>query len=190
MLSTTAPARGRGSRDHRGNRPARPPSSPARQSRRPDHGYRSQEACRDQAVRRTPHQDRQRRFTRARLLRPPHATNVPSSRRYERAERDRSGQPGDGSPPPATPAPTQDEHFDVRTGRLITVVDGVRRSAALATRFSWTPHKMSNAGAEAATAVWRTRPAGRTADWFRTVDRLGAGGARKPRLPGLAKGVD
>lgn len=73
--------------------------------------------------------------------------------------------------------------------RLIAVVDGVRHSGALATRSSWTPHKMSNAAAEAATAAWRTRPAGRTGDWFRSVDRLGASAARKPRLRACQKSL-
>jgi hypothetical protein len=48
---------------------------------------------------------------------------------------------------------------------------------------------MWNAGSETATAVWRTRPALRTADWFRTIDRLVAGGTRKPPLPSMAKAL-
>jgi hypothetical protein len=48
---------------------------------------------------------------------------------------------------------------------------------------------MWNADAETATALWRTRPAGRTAEWFRTIDRLGEEGKRKPSLPGLAKAL-
>jgi hypothetical protein len=52
-----------------------------------------------------------------------------------------------------------------------------------------TPHKMWNAGAETATAMWSTRPGGRTAQWFRTVDRLGDGGRRKPPIPAMAKAL-
>lgn len=48
---------------------------------------------------------------------------------------------------------------------------------------------MWNAGDETATALWRTRPAGSTAEWFARVDRLTAGGRRKPPLPALAKAV-
>ena len=48
---------------------------------------------------------------------------------------------------------------------------------------------MWNAGDETATALWRTRPAGRTAEWFATIDRLTAGGTRRPPLPAMAKAV-
>jgi hypothetical protein len=51
------------------------------------------------------------------------------------------------------------------------------------------PHKMWNSDGETAVALWRTRPAGRTADWFATIDRLGAGGTKSPSLPALAKAV-
>jgi hypothetical protein len=48
---------------------------------------------------------------------------------------------------------------------------------------------MWNPSDETATAVWRTRPAGRTAEWFRTVDKLGDGGTRKPPLLAMAKAL-
>jgi hypothetical protein len=48
---------------------------------------------------------------------------------------------------------------------------------------------MWNAGNEVATALWRTRPAGRTAEWFETIDRLTNGGTRKPPTPAMAKAV-
>jgi hypothetical protein len=48
---------------------------------------------------------------------------------------------------------------------------------------------MWNPGGETATALWRTRPAGRTAEWFAAIDRLTAGGTRKSPLPALAKAV-
>ncbi len=34
------------------------------------------------------------------------------------------------------------------------------------------------------------RPVLRTAEWFRTIDRLGAGGTRRAPLPELAKAVN
>jgi hypothetical protein len=52
-----------------------------------------------------------------------------------------------------------------------------------------TPHKMWNQGSETATAIWRTLPALRTAEWFAAIDRLTAGGTRKPPLPAMAKAV-
>jgi quercetin dioxygenase-like cupin family protein len=97
-----------------------------------------------------------------------------------------------GSPPPSHLHPAQDEFFEVHTGRLTAIVDGAERQLGPGDTLQIpprTPHKMWNAGNETATASWRTRPAGRTADWFRTVDRLGAGGTRKPPVRGLAKGL-
>jgi mannose-6-phosphate isomerase-like protein (cupin superfamily) len=97
-----------------------------------------------------------------------------------------------GSPPPADLHPAQDEHFEVQTGHLRAMVGGTQRDLGPGDALQiprGTPHKMWNAGAEPATAVWRTRPAGRTAGWFETVDRLTAGGTRKPPLPGLAKAL-
>ncbi|MBV9167829.1 MAG: cupin domain-containing protein [Solirubrobacterales bacterium] len=44
-----------------------------------------------------------------------------------------------------------------------------------------TPHKMWNADTEPASALWRTHPAGRTASWFRTLDRISDHGSRNLR---------
>jgi mannose-6-phosphate isomerase-like protein (cupin superfamily) len=98
----------------------------------------------------------------------------------------------DGSPPPAHLHPAQDEYFEVRSGHLTAVVGGTERSLGPGDTLEIprrTPHKMWNAGGETATAVWRTRPAGRTAEWFRTIDQLNGGGSRKPPLPGMAKAL-
>jgi mannose-6-phosphate isomerase-like protein (cupin superfamily) len=100
-------------------------------------------------------------------------------------------RPG-GSPPPEHLHPGQDEEFEVRSGRLTAVVNGTQRQLGPGDTLRIerrTPHKMWNDGDEIATALWRTRPAGRTADWFRTVDRLGAGGTRKPPLRAMAKAL-
>lgn len=97
-----------------------------------------------------------------------------------------------GSPPLPHLHPAQDEWFEVRTGRLTANVDGAQRELRpgdtlhVAPR---TPHRMWNQGAETATALWRTRPPGRTCEWFRTVDRLVAGGTRKPPVSAMAKAV-
>jgi mannose-6-phosphate isomerase-like protein (cupin superfamily) len=97
-----------------------------------------------------------------------------------------------GSPPPAHLHPSQDEQFEVRTGRLTAIVDGNERKLEPSDTLRiprGTPHKMYNANPEPATAVWRTRPAGRTAEWFATVDRLSKGGTQTPSGPALAKAV-
>jgi quercetin dioxygenase-like cupin family protein len=97
-----------------------------------------------------------------------------------------------GKPPPPHLHPSQDEEFVVQSGRLTAWVDGEERTlepGATLLISRGTPHKMWNPGHEAATALWRTRPAGRTAEWFATIDRLSAGGTRKPPVPAIAKAV-
>jgi mannose-6-phosphate isomerase-like protein (cupin superfamily) len=98
-------------------------------------------------------------------------------------------KPG-GSPPPTHLHPAQDEHFEVLSGHLTAFVDGVERQLGPGDTLvvpRGTPHKMWNSGDEVTTALWRTRPAGRTHDWLSTIHRIGAGGTRKPPLPALAK---
>lgn len=100
-------------------------------------------------------------------------------------------KPG-GSPPPPHYHPAQDEEFEVKSGRLTAVIDGNEHKLGpgeTTTIPRGTPHKMWNAGDETAVALWRTRPAGRTLEWFETVDRLSEGGTKKPSLPALAKAV-
>lgn len=86
-----------------------------------------------------------------------------------------------GPPPPPHLHPAQEEHFEVRSGQLAAVVDGVEHTLRAGDTLDiprGAPHKMWNPSDERAVALWLTRPAGRTAEWFRTVDRLGAGGTR------------
>jgi mannose-6-phosphate isomerase-like protein (cupin superfamily) len=100
-------------------------------------------------------------------------------------------QPGGSSPPPHL-HPAQDEHFKVTSGRLTALVDDHERQLGPGDVLDIprkTPHKMWNPGPVPATAIWRTRPAARTAEWFRTVDRLTGSGTRKPAVPDLARAV-
>jgi mannose-6-phosphate isomerase-like protein (cupin superfamily) len=95
-----------------------------------------------------------------------------------------------GSPPPPHVHPAQEERFEVLSGHLTAVVAGSERVLGPGDELQippGTPHKMWNASAEPAAASWRTRPAGRTADWFRAIDRLGSGGTPNPPLPAMAK---
>jgi mannose-6-phosphate isomerase-like protein (cupin superfamily) len=97
-----------------------------------------------------------------------------------------------GSPPPPHLHPAQDEEFEVRTGRLVAVLNGEERKLGPSDTLQiprGTPHKMWNSSSETATASWRTRPAGRTSEWFRTVDGLGSGGTRNPPFPAMAKAL-
>jgi hypothetical protein len=80
----------------------------------------------------------------------------------------------------------------VQAGRLTAIVNGVQRQLGPGDTLRIprrTPHRMWNAGNETALALWRTRPAGRTRDWFRTIDRLTVAGTRRPPRPALAKAV-
>ena len=80
-----------------------------------------------------------------------------------------------GKPPPAHYHPDQDEHFEVLEGRLTARVAGEQRELGPGDTLDIprrTRHQMWNAGEQPARALWQTRPAGRTENWFRSVDAL------------------
>lgn len=88
-------------------------------------------------------------------------------------------------PPPAHYHPSQDEHFEVLEGTLTARVDGEERKLGPGDTLDipqGTSHQIWNTGDEPAEAVWHTRPAGRTEEWFRAVDSLieREGGDRLP----------
>jgi mannose-6-phosphate isomerase-like protein (cupin superfamily) len=96
---------------------------------------------------------------------------------------------GPGShPPPKHLHPDQDEHFEVRAGRLrVRIGDAERELGARETIDipRGTPHQMWNPGEEEARALWRTSPAGRTRQWFESLDALQREGrVRSNGLPG------
>jgi quercetin dioxygenase-like cupin family protein len=83
-------------------------------------------------------------------------------------------RPG-GSPPPAHFHPSQDERFEVLEGAMRVRVDGEERELAAGARIEigrGQIHQMWNPGSEAARVRWVTAPAGRTEQWFRTLDGL------------------
>jgi mannose-6-phosphate isomerase-like protein (cupin superfamily) len=80
-----------------------------------------------------------------------------------------------GKPPPAHYHPSQDEHFEVLEGTLSARVDGQKHELGPGDTLDiprGTVHQMWNAGEEEARALWQTRPALRTEQWFRGIDRL------------------
>src|SRR5436305_15182063 len=80
-----------------------------------------------------------------------------------------------GSPPPAHLHPDQDERFVVHGGRLRAVIDGAEHVLAPGDTLEvprGAVHQMWNDGDEPARATWETRPALRTAEWFRRMDAL------------------
>lgn len=83
-------------------------------------------------------------------------------------------EPG-GSAPPRHSHPAQDEHFEVLEGTIAVRVDGVGRTLGVGDTIDVpraTVHDMRNAGDLRARVRWETRPAGRTEQWFRSIDGL------------------
>lgn len=83
-------------------------------------------------------------------------------------------RPG-GDPPPSHLHPAQDERFEVLEGSLTVRLGGQERVLAAGDTVDIprnTPHQMWNAAGEPARVAWRTSPAGRTKDWYATLDRL------------------
>jgi mannose-6-phosphate isomerase-like protein (cupin superfamily) len=79
---------------------------------------------------------------------------------------------GGGSPPPAHLHPAQDERFEVQSGAMTALVAGEQHRIAGGEVLDvprGTAHQMWNAGEQPAVVIWRTRPAGRTLDWFREL---------------------
>jgi quercetin dioxygenase-like cupin family protein len=99
-----------------------------------------------------------------------------------------------GKPPPAHFHPAQDEHFEVLEGALRVKVAGEERELRQGETIDiprGTKHQMWNPSDEPARVLWQTRPAGRTEQWFRSIDRLHKEGrVGKNGMPGpLAYGA-
>ena len=80
-----------------------------------------------------------------------------------------------GEPPPAHYHPSQDEHFEVVDGALRVKVNGEERDLGSGESIEilrGTKHQMWNPNDEPARVRWLTRPAGRTEQWFRSIDQL------------------
>lgn len=89
-------------------------------------------------------------------------------------------EPGGGAPPNHL-HPDQDEQFEVLTGHLAVIVDGVERRLGPGERLDiprGTPHRMWNPDpASPAQVSWTTAPAGRTEEWWAALSE--ARGTRK-----------
>jgi quercetin dioxygenase-like cupin family protein len=96
------------------------------------------------------------------------------SRTPEALEVEASYAPG-GSAPPKHYHPSQDEHFEVLSGTIRVRVDGQERALQAGETIDTphgTVHQMWNPGDEPARVSWRTSPALRTENWFRSIDSL------------------
>jgi quercetin dioxygenase-like cupin family protein len=99
-----------------------------------------------------------------------------------------------GKPPPKHFHPSQDEHFEVLAGVMRARVGGEERTLSAGDTLDMlrqTPHQMWNPGDEPARVLWQTSPAGRTEEWFRSIDALHSEGrVQSNGMPGpLAFGV-
>ncbi len=98
------------------------------------------------------------------------------------------------SPPPKHLHPEQDEHFEVLEGEMRVVVGDEERTLRPGDEIEiprGVAHQMWNAGDAEARMLWRTRPGGRTEEWFASIDALHREGrVRDDGMPGaLAFGV-
>jgi mannose-6-phosphate isomerase-like protein (cupin superfamily) len=93
-----------------------------------------------------------------------------------------------GEAPPKHLHPAQDERFEVLAGRLQVRVDGEERELGEGDVIEiprGAVHQMWNPGNEPARALWQTRPAGRTEQWFTAIDALHREGrVRSNGMPG------
>jgi quercetin dioxygenase-like cupin family protein len=99
-----------------------------------------------------------------------------------------------GKPPPHHYHPAQDEHFEVLEGSLRVRIEEEEREVSPGDTIDiprGAKHQMWNASDQPARVLWQTRPAGRTEQWFRSLDSLQRSGrVGKDGMPGpLAFGV-
>jgi mannose-6-phosphate isomerase-like protein (cupin superfamily) len=89
----------------------------------------------------------------------------------------------EGKPPPAHYHPDQDERFEVLEGRLRVRVGDEERELGAGETLEirrGASHQMWNPNREPARAIWQTRPARRTEEWFRSIDALYGEGRVEP----------
>jgi mannose-6-phosphate isomerase-like protein (cupin superfamily) len=91
----------------------------------------------------------------------------------EELEAEATYAPGSQAPPNHL-HPDQDEHFEILEGAMQVKIDGGPEQTVGAGETldvpRNTPHVMWNGADEPARTRWITRPAGRTEEWFRTLD--------------------
>ncbi|HEY1572979.1 MAG TPA: cupin domain-containing protein [Pseudonocardiaceae bacterium] len=80
-----------------------------------------------------------------------------------------------GRPPPRHWHPSQDEHFEVLSGSVRVVAGDVDRVLTAGEQVDiphGTVHQFWNEGTEPATVRWLVAAAGRSEDWFTSIDAL------------------
>lgn len=93
------------------------------------------------------------------------------------------------SRPPRHWHPIQDEHFEVLAGSVQIEIDGTTRGLGVGESIEIPRtgiHRLWNDRSDPARVIWRTRPAGRTEQWFRAIDSLHRHGrVGRTGMPGL-----
>lgn len=110
----------------------------------------------------------------------------------EELEVDALYEPG-GGPPPAHLHPAQDEHFLVLEGRVHVLVNGSERELTEGDEIEiprGAAHQMWNPGDGRARVSWRTRPGGRTEQWFRELDSVQKAAREGREAPDFAALLD
>jgi quercetin dioxygenase-like cupin family protein len=90
-----------------------------------------------------------------------------------------------GQPPPRHFHPSQDEDFEILSGRLMVDLDGSVGPRSAGQRFhcpAGSVHRMWNPFDVPCTVRWTVTPAGRTLAMFREIDALHQGGRHASRL--------
>jgi quercetin dioxygenase-like cupin family protein len=91
--------------------------------------------------------------------------------------------------PPKHWHPSQDERFEVLEGTLTAQVDGrevVLRAGDVLDIPRGAVHSMWNSGSERARVLWQIRPAGRTEQWFASIDAVHRSGrVGRDGMPGI-----
>ncbi|HEX3589035.1 MAG TPA: cupin domain-containing protein [Pseudonocardiaceae bacterium] len=94
-----------------------------------------------------------------------------------------------GHPPPRHWHPSQDEHFEVLSGSVRVTAGEVDRVLTAGERIDiphGTVHQFWNESTEPATVRWLVRPAGRSVDWFTSIDALQrTGRVGRDGMPGI-----
>jgi len=95
-----------------------------------------------------------------------------------------------GSPPPKHLHPAQDEVFQMLEGTLRFRLGSVERDLEPGEEIeipAGVAHQVFNPHDEPTRVTWRTSPAGRTEQWFRSVDALNrAAGGKRPSMLAFA----
>lgn len=89
---------------------------------------------------------------------------------------------GDGNYPPVHLHPSQHEHFEVLSGRMLTVIDDERQTYEPGETFDVLPNTPHTIKADGPSRLnWKVSPSLRTAEFFERVYAMGGQDAQSPK---------